>query len=57
MTACQEGHLEVVQHLVALGADLNTENNVSDKFMLIYNVYINKHSIDTVLAHGNEFPS
>ena len=60
MTACQEGHLEVVQHLVALGADLNAQNNVSDKFMLIYcggDVYINKHSIDTALAHGNEFPS
>jgi ankyrin repeat protein len=57
MTACQEGHLEVVQLLVALGADLNTQNNVSDKFMLIYNVYINKHSIDPALAHDNEFHS
>jgi hypothetical protein len=56
MTACQEGHLEVVQHLVAQGADLNTQNNVSDKFMLIYNVYINKHSIDTTLTYDNEFP-
>jgi len=35
MTACQEGHLEVVQHLVAQGADLYTQNNVSDKFMYL----------------------
>lgn len=45
MTACQEGHLKVVQYLVALGADLNTQNNVSDRFVLIYSgddVYINK---------------
>lgn len=45
MTACQEGHLEVVQYLVAVEADLNTQNNVSDRFVLIYfgvDVYINK---------------